>query len=80
MMKTNLFNQKSYMKGKDGIDFKTQKFPLAAKTQGWLNIFSELKCNYYHEYLACEYKDFFRTIQLSSRELRSRVSGEQLPF
>ena len=31
------------MKPQDGLDFKTPKFSLAAKTRRWLNIFRHLK-------------------------------------
>ena len=31
------------MKLQDGLDFKILKFPLAAKTRRWLNIFRQLK-------------------------------------
>ena len=41
------------MKRYDRLDFKTLKFLLAAKTQRWLNIFSQLKYNKHHKYLAC---------------------------
>ena len=44
-------------------ELTTLKLPLATGTLIWLNIIvwvggSLLRCNYYHEYLACEEEDF----------------------
>ena len=56
----------AYTAPKIGNDATKNK--LATETLNWLNIIgwvsgSYLRCNYYHEYLACEQEDFSRVLR-----------------
>ena len=58
------------------------KLPLSTETLIWLNIIgwvegSLLKCNYYHEYLACEEEDYCQQSVLVKGNWE-RLSGERL--
>ena len=58
-------------------ELTTLKLPLSTETLIWINIVgsvggSLLRCNYYHEYLACEEEDLW-TIHITWRGLRINV-------
>ena len=77
----NVFNVTIY-KTLKWTELTTPKLPLLTETLIWLNIIgwvggSLLRCNYYHEYLACEEEDFCERYILVEGDWEL-LSGERL--
>ena len=73
----NIFNVTIY-KTLKWTEVTTLKLPLSTETLVWLNVIgwvggSLLRCNYYHESLACEEEDFCERYILGEGGLRTAV-------